>query len=98
MLPVVLRDERLAGLPWFTAAAVDAAGRPLARAVEVQGIADDLGSDAERPGDQVDAGPRLRHLDDLRQHDLVFRGLSQRNGDIESGESSLAGHCPTVTM
>jgi hypothetical protein len=52
---LILRDERLAGLPWFTAAAIDAARRPLSSPMQVQCVADDLGSDAERLGDQVDA-------------------------------------------
>jgi hypothetical protein len=80
------------------AAAVDAARQPLTGAVQVKSVTNDLRPDAERAGNQVDAQPRRRHLHDLRQHYLVFRGLSQRHGDVGATESSLTGHCPTVTM
>lgn len=42
--------------------------------------------------------PSDRHLDDRRQHDLVFRGFAERNADLGATESFRAGHCPTVTM
>jgi hypothetical protein len=52
--------------------------------VKVERVADDLGPYSERARDQIDARPRIGHLHDLRQHYLVFRGLSQRDGDVES--------------
>jgi hypothetical protein len=52
---LVLRHERLAGLTPLAAAAIDAARRLLARAVEVQGVTDDLGPYAECARDKVDA-------------------------------------------
>jgi hypothetical protein len=45
---LVLRHERLPGLSWATTAAVDAAWWPLARAVQMEGVPDDLGPDAQR--------------------------------------------------
>lgn len=47
----------------------------LARPVEVEGVADDLGAHAERPQDQVDTRSGLGHIDDLRQHELLFWGF-----------------------
>jgi len=72
---LVLGHERVAGLPWFPAAAVNTARRPPPGAAQVKSVANDLSPDAERARDEIDARPRLGHLHDLRQHDLFFGGF-----------------------
>jgi hypothetical protein len=82
----------------LAAPAVDAARRPLAHLVEADRVADDFRPDSERAGDQIDARSRLGHFDDLRQLASCFLGLAEANSHLDTAESSLAGHCPTVTM
>ena len=64
--------------------------------MQIESVPHDLRPDAECPGDQVDARPGLRHLDDLRQHHLVFRRAAQRNHDVAAAARRRSEHYPTV--
>jgi len=92
----ILRHERLAGLATLAATAIAPARWPPSRAAKVESVPNDLRPDAERPRDQVDARSSLGHGDDLRQHHLIFRRVTQRNHDIAAAARRLTEHYPTV--
>jgi len=77
---------------------VDPPRRVLARAVQVEGVADRARRRPKRPCDQVDARSGLRHRDDLGQQNLVSHGLAKRSLDLPASKPCIRGHCPTVTM